>query len=112
MTWGKIHKVSDNRFQMKGSPLLFIYPSASDSQIGLLKHAANMNYLVKVVISKKIGGMAILKGFKVDKYRTRERMNTRQLLALGENRKNMQELDSNKNPISGLKKGGFHTGGV
>ena len=69
MTWRKIHSVNDNRFQMSGSPLLFILPGASDAQMGLLKHSANMGYLVRVVIKKKIGAIALLKGFKVDKYK-------------------------------------------
>lgn len=66
---GVLHKVSDNRFQLKGNPCLFIWPTATAKQQKLFSRLSNDNVSVVVTVKKIIGQMAIVKLCWVDSYK-------------------------------------------
>lgn len=101
MTVGKIHKVVENRFRIKGSPLLCIYPKASIKTQRLLYMADCCNWTVKVYIKKVIGCMAIVQYVRVDRYGSRAKMSTRLAIALAENSRNMLRKSNETKMIHG-----------
>lgn len=57
---GRIHKLDDNRFRIKGSHLLFVLPNPSTSQLRLLKELNDNNLLIKLTIKRVVGSMALV----------------------------------------------------
>ena len=98
--WAKIHSVNENRFQVRGSPYLFIHPKATEAQKLMLLYAANSNFMVQIHIKRMVGNIAVVKHFKVDRYKAKMKSHTRYIVAHAENDRNMIEKTNNKRKMT------------